>query len=70
MGMPGIYELVIIFGVAILFFGGKKLPGLGSALGESIRNFKSGLKEGAEDTEKSKDIAPAKASDITEKDVV
>jgi sec-independent protein translocase protein TatA len=50
MSMPGIYELMIIFGVAILFFGGKKLPALGSALGESIKNFKAGIKESAEDT--------------------
>lgn len=47
MSMPGAYELMIIFGVMILFFGGKKLPGLGTAVGESIRNFKSGLKEAA-----------------------
>lgn len=49
MSMPGIYELIIIFGVAILFFGGKKLPALGSALGESIKNFKSGMKETTEE---------------------
>ena len=45
MSMPGTYELLIIFGVAMLLFGGKKLPELGGALGESIRNFKKSIKE-------------------------
>ena len=41
--MPGMGELILIFGVAVLLFGGKKLPELGSALGESIKNFKKGI---------------------------
>lgn len=45
MGMPGISELLIIFAVIMLLFGGKKLPELGKALGESIRNFQKGIKE-------------------------
>lgn len=46
MGMPGLSELMIIFAVVLLLFGGKKLPQLGGAIGESIRNFRKGLKEG------------------------
>ena len=56
------------FGVAVLFFGGKKLPGLGSALGESIRNFKSGLKEGTEEAKKSE--ALLSAADPSKKEVL
>ncbi len=41
--MPGSTELLIILGVAVLIFGPSKLPKLGSALGESIRNFRKGL---------------------------
>jgi len=48
MGMPGLPELLVIFTVALLLFGGKKLPELGSALGESLKNFKKGLKSGEE----------------------
>jgi sec-independent protein translocase protein TatA len=44
MGMPGISELMVIFAVLVLLFGGKKLPELGGALGESIRNFRKGVK--------------------------
>ena len=42
--IPGPSELLIIFGVAILLFGPNKLPKLGTAIGESIRNFKKGMK--------------------------
>lgn len=46
MGSLGIPEMALILGVVVLLFGGKKLPGLGQALGEGIRNFKKGLSEG------------------------
>jgi sec-independent protein translocase protein TatA len=35
---------MVIFAVLVLLFGGKKLPELGGALGESIRNFRKGVK--------------------------
>lgn len=44
MGL-GMGELVIILLIVILFFGGRKLPQLGSSLGESIKNFKKGLND-------------------------
>lgn len=48
--IPNPTELLIIAGVALLLFGPSKLPQLGSAIGESIRNFRKGMKpnEGAE----------------------
>ncbi len=45
MGIPGGMELLIIAGVIVLLFGATKLPKLGGAIGESIRNFKKGVKE-------------------------
>ncbi|MCY4381316.1 MAG: twin-arginine translocase TatA/TatE family subunit [Proteobacteria bacterium] len=42
----GSWEWLIILSVVLLLFGGSKLPKLGGALGESIRNFRKGLKEG------------------------
>ena len=42
--MPGTTELIIIFAVLILLFGANKLPRLGGAIGESIKNFKRGLR--------------------------
>jgi sec-independent protein translocase protein TatA len=38
-------ELLIIGGVVVLLFGAKKLPQLGGAIGESIKNFKKGVKD-------------------------
>jgi len=41
----GFPELLLILGIALLFFGPKKLPELGSALGRTIKEFKKGVKE-------------------------
>ncbi|MBV6433928.1 MAG: Sec-independent protein translocase protein TatA [Bryobacteraceae bacterium] len=46
----GPMELVLILGVALLLFGGRKIPELAKGLGEGIRNFKTALK--AEEEEK------------------
>ena len=43
--MPGGVEIAIIAGVVVLLFGVNKLPKLGGAIGESIRNFKKGVKD-------------------------
>ncbi len=45
MSMPGIWETLIIAGVIILIFGANKLPALGGAIGESIKNFKKGIQD-------------------------
>ena len=41
LGMP---ELLVILGVAVLLFGGKKIPELAKGMGQGIRNFKDALK--------------------------
>ena len=38
-------HLLLIFGIALLVFGPKKLPELGKGLGEQIRGFKASLAE-------------------------
>lgn len=45
----GFTEALLIAGVAILFFGGKKLPELGKGMGEAIKNFKQGMRESHEE---------------------
>jgi sec-independent protein translocase protein TatA len=37
-------HLLVIFGLALLIFGPKKLPELGKGIGESIRGFKSAMR--------------------------
>jgi sec-independent protein translocase protein TatA len=38
-------HLLLIFGIALLVFGPKKLPELGKGIGEGIHGFKSAMKE-------------------------
>ena len=37
-------ELLVILLIAVLLFGGKKIPEVAKGLGEGIRNFKNSLK--------------------------
>jgi sec-independent protein translocase protein TatA len=38
-------HLLLIFGIALLVFGPKKLPELGKGIGDSIRSFKSAMND-------------------------
>ena len=53
----GTTEIILIIVLALVLFGGSKLAGLGGALGKSIKDFKSAVKEDE----------PAKESDKDEK---
>ena len=44
IGMPGLWEWILIGLAVVIFFGASKLPKLGKGLGEGIRNFKKGIK--------------------------
>ena len=52
-------HLLVIFGIALLIFGPKKLPELGKGIGEGIRGFKSSMKA---EEEKQTMATPAGAS--------
>ncbi len=45
-------HLIVLAVVAVVLFGGKKLPELGKGLGEGLRGFKDGMKGVTEDTNK------------------
>jgi sec-independent protein translocase protein TatA len=45
-------HLIVILLVAVVFFGGKKLPELGKGLGEGIRSFKDSLKNATGEADK------------------
>jgi sec-independent protein translocase protein TatA len=42
-------HLLVIFAIALLIFGPKKLPELGKGIGEGIRALKSGMKDATND---------------------
>ena len=48
LGFP---EMAVIAVVAILIFGPKKIPELGSALGKTLRGFKEELKNNDDESE-------------------
>jgi sec-independent protein translocase protein TatA len=52
----GPMELLVILGIAVLLFGGKKIPEVAKGLGEGIRNFKTALK--GDDENKPEDKKP------------
>ena len=54
----GIQELLVIFVILMVIFGGSKLPLLGRGMGEGIRNFKRGLR-GDDSSELEEENAPS-----------
>lgn len=40
IGMPGPFELIIIFAIILLVFGGSKLPGVAKSIGQAMRAFR------------------------------
>ncbi|HWO31331.1 MAG TPA: twin-arginine translocase TatA/TatE family subunit [Candidatus Acidoferrum sp.] len=45
-------HLLVIFGIALLVFGPKKLPELGKGIGEGIRGLKPAMKEHVDASDK------------------
>jgi sec-independent protein translocase protein TatA len=59
-------HMLVVFGIALLVFGPKKLPELGKGLGESIRSFKSAMSAKDEIKPELKDEPkPTASKDVT-----
>jgi sec-independent protein translocase protein TatA len=58
----GASELLIILGIVVLIYGGRRLPELGSGMGKAIKNFKAGM-SGEDEI----DVTPAKREEATER---
>ena len=48
----GPWELIFVFAIVLLLFGGKRLPGIAAGLGGAIRNFKSAMRDGSDAEDK------------------
>lgn len=57
----GPLEIIVILVVALLIFGPKNLPKLGSALGKTVKNVREGM-EGDEDKDDEKKATETEAS--------
>ena len=55
--MPGMGELIIILLIVLVVFGANKLPGIGDALGRSIKNFKKASNVDGDDDKDAKAVS-------------
>ncbi len=61
-GPIGYQELLIVLLIALVIFGGKKIPELGRGLGDGIRQFKASLKGEDEGDQPTKEEGAGKVS--------
>jgi sec-independent protein translocase protein TatA len=54
-GVVGPWQIVIVVALALLFFGGKKIPELMRGLGEGMKEFKKATKDEPNDAAKDPD---------------
>ena len=55
LGIPGIWQVVIILAVVLLLFGGRKIPELMKGLGRGIKEFKDGVNPDKKDLDEDED---------------
>ena len=62
----GTTELLIILGIAVLLFGARRLPEIGSGMGKAIKNFKSAIsgQDEIDVTPKKKEVTEGKQPDV------
>lgn len=61
-GVIGPWQIVLIIAVALLMFGGKKIPELMSGIGKGMKDFKKAIKEDDETPKESPKETPADSS--------
>jgi sec-independent protein translocase protein TatA len=54
----GTSELIIILILVLIIFGAGKLPQVGKSLGQGLRNFKDGMKDGEKGESDKNEIDP------------
>jgi sec-independent protein translocase protein TatA len=55
MGRLGLTEILVIVGIVLLLFGGKKIPELMKGLGSGIKEFKNAAKDDGQPAAKKED---------------
>lgn len=54
LGIPGVWQIILIIALILLLFGGKKIPELMKGLGQGMKEFKNATKD--EDKKKNEEI--------------
>jgi len=57
-GIVGPWQIILIIAVALLMFGGKKIPELMSGIGKGMKDFKKAIKEDDETPKESPKETP------------
>ena len=61
-GVVGPWQIVLIVAVALLMFGGKKIPELMSGIGKGMKDFKKAIKEDDETPKESPKETPVESN--------
>ncbi|MDO5446557.1 MAG: twin-arginine translocase TatA/TatE family subunit [Prevotellaceae bacterium] len=61
--MIGTTEIILIAAIALLIFGGKKVPELMRGLGQGIQSFKKGMKEPIDAPDETKETEKKETSE-------
>jgi sec-independent protein translocase protein TatA len=64
-GNVGPWQVLLIVVLIVFLFGGKKIPEISRALGQSLREFKKGREDGEKDAA---EVAKAKAAEASKDD--
>lgn len=64
----GMGELIVIFLIALIFIGPKKLPELAKGLGKGIRDFQNAAKGFTDDLQKDEPSHPQKIADASQQE--
>jgi sec-independent protein translocase protein TatA len=62
-------HLLVIFAIAMLVFGPKKLPELGKGIGDGIRGFKDAMKDNSDSNKATSVPPPAASVTVTEPEI-
>ncbi len=66
----GFGELIVIFLIALIFIGPKKLPELAKGLGKGIRDFQNAAKGFGDQLQDTEPTPPKKVTDATQQEEV
>ena len=66
--MIGTLELLLVAGIALLLFGGKKLPELMKGMGEGVKSFKDAVNGNSSIKDKNSDESDQDKKDETKED--